>query len=897
MRASVLDSLDDFERCGGDCAYVFPRGYRRERWGYQRVAGVAYQFARELEARNIAKGDAVLLWSPNCAEWVAAFLGCALCGVIAVPVDDAASPDFARRISAQVRTRLVLCPRERAQIFQGLVTEIEAKKIVAEKIPTIDPADLVAAVAEHPAERFRPAQIQPSDSLEIVFTSGTTAEPKGVVLTHANVVGNLAPIETEIKKYLKYERLVHPIRFLNLLPLSHVFGQFLAIFLPPLLGATVVFENTFNPTEVMATIRRERVSVLVAVPRMIESLQQKIERDLEDADAAGLRENFAARYAAAESQHFLRRWWTFRDLHRQFGWKFWAMISGGATLDRATEEFWHRLGYAVVQGYGLTETTSLISLNHPFHTSRGSIGKVLPGREIKLAEDGEILVRGSGVASGYWNGRELQPVASDGGWYRTGDLGALDEQGNLFFKGRKKEVIVTSAGMNIYPEDLEAALRAQKEVRDCVVVGLERGGNAEPCAVLILRDRNSDASSVVSSVVPSDASSDVPSDVVRAIVQRANETLAEYQRMRTWFIWPDEDFPRSSTQKPRRNVIRDAVEAALRGQAPATVSQLSELLTRITGRAAHNLTPDANLESGLGLSSLGLSSLERVELLSALEDRYQLDLSETKFAKAATVGDLERLLRSERAVGRKLRDPGFHYPAFHYPRWALRWPTTWVRLASHYLLARPAVFLLGWPRVTGRENLRGIRGPLLVISNHVADVDVGFIQFALPARIRHKLATATGGEALEILRSPGPSATLDRPWLRGIYDRLQWTLGVALLNLFPLPRQSGFRKSFAYAGEAVDRGYSVLVFPEGKHTENGKLGPFRTGVGLLANNLRIPILPMRIEGLFEIKSAGTKFAAPGKIQVRIGKPVQFAPETDPEEIARTLQKAVENLTK
>ena len=874
----MLDLLDDFERWGKDdaCAYVFPRGYRRERWSYQRVAGMAYQFAHELEARNIGKGDAVLLWSPNCAEWVAAFLGCALCGVIAVPIDDAASPDFACRISAQVRTRLVLCPRARASLFEKASERTNSEQTPG--IATIDPADLAAAVAERPAERFRPAQIQPSDPLEIVFTSGTTAEPKGVVLTHANVVGNLAPIETEIRKYLKYERLVHPIRFLNLLPLSHVFGQFLGIFLPPLLGGTVVFENTFNPTEVMATIRRERVSVLVAVPRMIESLKQKIERDLE---ATGAREDFAARFDAAKSQHFLRRWWTFRDIRRQFGWKFWAMISGGAALDRETEEFWHRLGYAVVQGYGLTETTSLISLNHPFHTSRGSIGKVLPGREIKLADDGEILVRGSGVASGYWNGRELQPVAreDDEGWYRTGDLGALDEQGNLFFKGRKKEVIVTPAGMNIYPEDLEAALRRQEEVKDCVVVGLERGGNAEPCAVLILRD--------------------FPSRDGARPVSRANETLAEFQRMRTWFVWPEEDFPRSSTQKPRRNVIRDAVEAALRGQAPTNAaSPLAELLTRITGRAAQTLMPDANLESGLGLSSL-----ERVELLSALEDRYQVDLNETNFANAATVGDLEKLLRDTAVASRQslvvgkpserptTDDQRLTGLAFHYPRWTLRWPTTWLRLASHYLLARPAVFLLGWPRVTGRENLRDVRGPLLVVSNHVADVDVGFIQTALPARFRHKLATATGGEALERLRSPAS----DRAWFKRIYDRVQWTLGVALLNLFPLPRQSGFRKSFAYAGEAVDRGYSVLVFPEGKHTQDGKLCPFRNGVGLLANNLRIPILPMRIDGLFEVKKAGKKFAAPGKIQVRIGKPIQFSPESDPEGISRALQKAVENL--
>jgi long-chain acyl-CoA synthetase len=863
VRASVLDTLVDFERWGeNECAYIFPRGYRHERWSYGRVARTAYQFARELEAREIRKGDAVVLWSPNCAEWVAAFLGCALCGVIAVPIDDAASPDFALRVSAQVRTRMALCLRERGANF------VEGKKESAGDIIVIDPRDLAGSVARWPTECFRPAEIQASDTLEIVFTSGTTAEPKGVVLSHANVVGNLVPIETEIQKYLKYERLVHPIRFLNLLPLSHVFGQFLGIFLPPLLAGTVVFEDTLNPTEIMATVRRERVSVLVAVPRMIESLKQKVERDL---DAAGERENFARRFSFAKSHHFLRRWWTFRDIRRRFGWKFLAMISGGAALDRETEEFWHRLGYAVVQGYGLTETTSLISLNHPFHTSRGSIGKVLPGREIRLANDGEILVRGSGVASGYWNGHELQSVSTDDneGWFRTGDLGALDEQGNLFFKGRKKEVIVTPAGMNIYPQDLEAALRQQAEIRDCVVVGLERGANAEPCAVLILDDRSIDASAV------------------QAIVTRANQMLAEYQRMRSWFVWQDEDFPRSATQKPRRNVIREVVSAKLAGGSAAnSASPLSELLARITGRAPQSLTPEANLESGLGLGSL-----ERVELLSALEDRYQIDLSETNFANAATVADLEKLLHGKSDVAGESHIPSLRSSGLHYPRWTLRWPITWARLAALYLLERPAMFLLGWPRVTGRENLSEVCGPLLVISNHIGDVDFAFLQAALPARLRNKLAIAVRGESLEALRSPGSG----RMWLFGIYDRVRWMLGVALLNLFPLPRESGFRKSFAYAGEAVDRGYSILVFPEGRHTEDGNLRPFRSGIGLLANNLRIPVLPMRIDGLFEVKQAGKRFALPGKIRVQIGKPVQFALETDPEEIAQALRRAVESL--
>jgi long-chain acyl-CoA synthetase len=217
---------------------------------------------------------------------------------------------------------------------------------------------------------------------------------------------------------------------------------------------------------------------------------------------------------------------------------------------------------------------------------------------------------------------------------------------------------------------------------------------------------------------------------------------------------------------------------------------------------------------------------------------------------------------------------------------------TWLRVAAQYLLIRPSVFLLGRPSIIGRENLRGHSGPLLIVSNHISDVDFGLIQYALPPRIGRKVATATAGEVLEKLRSPATSPM----FLSRIYERVRWALAVALLNLFPLPRESAFRKSFAYAGEAVDRGYSVLVFPEGKHTEDGALGAFRTGVGLLANNLGIPILPMRIDGLFELKKTGKKFAPSGKIKVRIGKPITFAPETGPEEIARALKNMVENLS-
>ena len=310
--------------------------------------------------------------------------------------------------------------------------------------------------------------------------------------------------------------------------------------------------------------------------------------------------------------------------------------------------------------------------------------------------------------------------------------------------------------------------------------------------------------------------------------------------------------------------------------AAAAQSPISDILARITGKNVRNVSVGTSLETGLGLSSL-----ERVELMGALEDRYRVDLSETSFTAASTVGDLEKLVRQGATQARE----------FHYPRWTLRWPVTWVRLAAQYLLVMPAVFLLGSPRVEGRENLHGVRGPLLVISNHIDDVDVGFIQMALPFHLRYKLATATGGEALEIKRSPAAS----QPWWLRICDRVQWTLGVALLNLFPLPRESGFRKSFAYAGEAADRGFSILVFPEGRHTEDGKLRPFRSGIGLLAQNLQIPVLPMRIDGLFDVKRSGRKFAPSGKITVKIGKPVHVSVQDAAEKIARELENEVERL--
>jgi long-chain acyl-CoA synthetase len=832
-RTTILEYLDNFQRHAGEVAYVHHRGYRTQRWTYGEVLVNAYCFARELDAREIARGDKVLIWGENCAEWVVAFFGCLLRGVVVVPIDNISTADFAQRVAQQVDAKLCVC---------------SAENRLADA-PSIHLETLREQIAVRSDVPCTPPPLARDDIVEIVFTSGTTAEPRGVVISHGNILANLEPLEREIGGYLKYERIFHPLRFLNLLPLSHVFGQFLGIFLPQLMAATVIFQDTLNPAEVMRVIKRERVSVVVAVPRLMESLKDKIVRDLE---AAGQFTRFRRAFDAAKDQHFVRRWWRFRRIHNQFGWKFWAFISGGAALDAETEEFWRRLSFVVIQGYGLTETTSLISLNHPFSTSRRSIGKVLEGREMKLDENGEILVRGANVAAGYWQSRELKPVLNDDGWFRTGDLGELDAEGNLYFKGRKKNVIVTREGMNVYPDDLEAALHRQPEVRDCVVVGLEHGGNAEPCAVLILRD----------SADP------------EAVVKRANLGLAEFQQMRRWLVWPEQDFPRTPTQKPKLVVIQQAVQqhfAAGDGGGPTAQGALAELITRITGRSVGALAPDARLED-----DLNLNSMDRVELMSALEDRYQVEVNDADFSHVTTVADLERLLHGQPQPSRK---------RYRYPRWAQRWPITWIRTLIYYLLTWPATMIMAHPRIIGRENLQGVEGPVLITCNHVTYVDTGFVLITLTPHLRYKLATGMWGELLWKMWRPPQDWN---PFHRWAWQAGYW-LVVALFNVFPLPQQSGVRESFAYAGELVDRGYSVMVFPEGVRTPDGKPVAFQSGIGLLAARLDIPVVPMRIDGLWEMKQSGRKIARPGELTVMVGKLMRFATETPAEEITRQIE--------
>lgn len=842
MRTSLTSFLDDFLSRGDDIAFAHKKGLRTRRWTYGQIAECAARFAAELEARKIVKGDRVLLWTRDSPEWVAAFFGCLLRGVIAVALDLQSEPGFVRRVQEQVEAKLALCDPVTSDTLKPLV-------------PVIALDDLTSQIAHHSA-RPPAADVGLDDIVEIIFTSGTTAEPKGVCITHRNFLAILTPIEREMKRYKKLERLVHPIRFLNLVPLSHVFGQFMSVFISPLLGGTVFLQESLQPSQIIETVKRERLSVIVCVPRVLETLREKIL----NYGSCGKFDRIESTLKATARSSFMWRCWKFRRVHQMFGWKFWAFVSGGATLNPDTEEFWERLGFAVIQGYGMTETASLISLNHPFRKRRGSIGKVVAGHQVKLSPKDEILVRGDSVFPGYWKDRAFWS-RSENGWFHTGDVGEIDAEGNIYFKGRQKDVIVTSAGMNIYPEDIELALNRQPEIKTNIVVGIDGAHGPEILAVLIPRDRKVDA---------------------QPAIERANQLLGAHQQVRRWAIWPEEDFPRTATQKIRKQALTEKMLASLHigsNNSPHTTGRLvtlEEILSRLRGETVERLDPSAKLGPDLQLDSLA-----RVELVSALEDSYHVEIDEAAFTETTTLSDVQTIISN---------GSDNEAPHYTYPRWQHGWIVQTLRTALLYLIVLPVTRIMTRAAIGGVDNLRSVEGPLVFICNHITLVDHALVLLALPGRFRRRLAIAMDAETLHKWLHPQETRLLTR-----LSYRFQYWLAIFCFNGFYLPQKSGFRRSFSIAGELVDNGYNLLIFPEGQRTKHGGLHPFLAGTGLLISKLEVQVLPLRIKGLWDQKKAKKYFATPGKLSVNIGEPVRYSPQKTASEIARDLEERVNKL--
>jgi long-chain acyl-CoA synthetase len=814
-------------------------------WSYRELYSYTHRFAALLAAWGVRPGERVVIWAANGPEWVAAALGTMMSGAVVVPVDDAASPELVTRLLERVEPAVVI---------------LDATKLIDDATAPCRRLDECFREPAAPVREQSLPPVEPDAAAVILFTSGTTRAPRGVVLTHRN----LSAQAEVFAGWRRLTRLVEP-RLLALSPLSHAQGLLIGLTVPMSLGLQVLFSRSAEPAQVLRTIRHHRVNLLLAVPRV----HHLLIRTIWDSPYRGSGQTVGERVRGVRSFP-LRRHLLFLGSHGSFGYSLWVLLVGGATLPTEDERFWFDCGLVLVKGYGLTETTALVSLqvNGPFRWRPGSIGRPLSHAEVRLAPDGEVLVRGPSISPAFFRSDGGAGPAGADGFLPTGDLARSDDRRRLHLLGRKKDVIVTAEGMNVFPSDVEAVLTELPGVRDAVVIEAPDEGSSKIHAVLLLDDTH-------------------PAAAEQAI-SRANRRLEAHQRISSWTTWPEPDFPRTSLAKVRRATVAARVEglhlaqeaaadpllagASGPAEAPpptlAEIRQVGDRRRRLDLLREHLLRSSPSEEDGRTtlVDDLGLSSLDVVELLATMERAVGSALDGVTLTPADSVADVRIKLAQPRdsEAARRPRPPRMDRALFRLSQSTLApmvlspWSASLARLA-----------------VVGRDQLQGLEPPFIVAcGHHQHGADVLLLRRALPRRLRRHLFVVTTtwlfGEYLD-------SADEATAYRRSV-SATAFHAGLPMLFPFVLwPARQLTTSGLAETGRLIDRGYNPVVFPATRGLEH--VDP---GVGVVAEQTRAVVMPVWLDGNdgIDLRPAGRGRS----VTVRFGAPIQPRPD----EVAATV---------
>ncbi|MDD2271230.1 MAG: AMP-binding protein [Desulfuromonadaceae bacterium] len=822
---TLIDLFATFEALGDKTVFVNRTGVRRLTVSYRELHVLALKMANLLAQSGVSAGDRVLIWGPNSSWWGVAYWGIILRGAIAVPVDFMSDLARAESIRTLTGAAVVLQSRFKPERMTAAVSLLlEDLQYLLEDI---DPIDAIAIAA-------------PEDTAQLIYTSGTTGNPKGVVLTHKNLVANMTQINVAVP-------IITPrFNFLSLLPLSHMFEQMGGFFTPLYRGASIVYLRTLKPSAIMEALGEEDICVIMSVPRLMQLLKTTVEREVEEKHLSALFKRLAG--FAAGLPVGLRRS-IFFPVHKKFGRNFAVFVSGGAPLDPEVFNFWRSMGFTVLEGYGLTETSPVLCVNTMERQVAGSVGPPLPGVQIRV-EDKEVQVRGDNVFPGYYrNEQASRDVLATDGWFRTGDLGEVGEDGWLTIKGREKELIVTGSGVNVYPDEVEAILNKVAGVKESCVIGVEKSGGEEVHAVLLL-----------------DGSGIAPEEIIAL----ANSRLDTLQRITGYTLWNEPEFPKTTTLKIKKFAVKEAIEkGAENGDATVSRDTLINLLARVTGTAAAQIR-----EESLLVTDLGLTSIDRVELVSFLEQEYRLDIEDSRIGPQTKVSDLRTIIAK--------REKLTHHDHFRFWTNARFFRT--VRVVWDALIHAPLFRRFVTLEVHGAENLKNLDEPVFFVANHLSYLDHPAVMAALPREIRSRTATAAWEEFFF-----GEYHGINR-----LVRRLSYEYATVLFNLFPLPQSQGFSGSLKFMGRLADAGINIMIFPEGGHSRDGKMQPFQLGLGLMVKELGIPVVPIRISGTDKVLPHDASFPKRGPVTVTFGKPLHFGTE-EPAEIVALARRAVEKL--
>ena len=804
-------------------AVTIKRGFRTLNLTYKELYDLSKKVALFLKDHGVKKGDNVVLLAPNSPYWVAVFFGTLMRGAHIVPLNVQSTRDFVLRALKQTGARVFF----KYQLF---------KNSLPKNITVVDTDFLDEIVADYKPSHYKPVKIKEDDVAEILYTSGTTGMPKGVMLAHKNIGSNVETVAS----------LIHPERdrdrLLSILPLSHILEQTIGLLLPIYKGVQIVYAH--SPAMIAELMKQYRITKMVAVPEFLQVIRSRILNAVQQAKKEK-RFNLLLNLSRKLQWHWFSRLLC-HSILRQFGGRIDTMASGGAPLDSELEEWWNDLGIIILQGYGLTETSPVVTTNTYDVHRFGSVGKTIKDVKVKIADDGEIWVKGPNVFKGYYKNAAQTKKTFDGKWFKTGDIGKFDEDDFLFLQGRKKYMILGPGGQNVFPEDLEEKLNRLKGVKDSAVLGLDVPGGVEIHAALLLNGN---------------------APKPEKIIEITNKQLASYQQITGWTVWPEDDFPRSATRKVKKEKVREYLEAGRRKDKKG-VNEISPLV-RLLHQVSHVPLKDIHSRSRL-IRDLQLDSLKRVELLSRIEVDFRVVIDESSITPKTTVKQLQEMINQ----GTQIK------PRPKLARWPRSWWASIIRVILQqifFMISRLFLHI----KVTGRENLKGIKNfPVIFMPNHLSNWDAVAVCRALPFKIEKDLSFAAAYDTVY-----------------EYYKHFAWLAELAF-NAFPLPRHEGdnIKVGLENSGQMLDQGFDVVMYPEGKISEKGDLLPLKEGAGLFATQMGVPIIPIKIEGMQKIFPYCVLFPRRiGKVTVKIGKPMMFSRRASYKEATHKIHKALADL--
>ncbi|MGA8429411.1 MAG: AMP-binding protein [Candidatus Sulfotelmatobacter sp.] len=884
--------LECAERWPENVALELQRHDQLDRCTYSELRKMAESVGQWITERKFERGARLAILADNHPRWVAAYLGIIASGCVAVPLDTALHADQVITLLKDSEASVLFCDAKHIPIAQEAATNMRVGLVLMDPERMSGKAEGVwlgdlSNIFQSGSVNFAPVVANADDLASLLYTSGTTADPKGVMLTHSNFVG-------EVEAVFNWVDIGPSDALLGVLPLFHVLAQMANLLLPLVKGARVVYLETLNTTELLRALRERNITAFAVVPQFFYLIHERIFTEVAKRGPITrklfrilLSVNRALRRIGINGGKVF-----FGKIHETLGTSMHYLVTGGSRFAPEIAHDFHDLGIDILQAYGLTETTAAVFANSPGDVVIGSVGKAMKGVEAQIVQPqaqedggpavGEVALRGKVVMKGYWKRPDATAAVLQDGWFYTGDLGYFDSHNNLFLTSRKKEVIVLSNGKNVYPEEIETHYLKSPFIREIAVMGLEgkpgTGGDRLHAVIVpnfdVLRQRK-----IVNA-----------KEAIRFDVEGLAPQIASTKRIGSYEIWQD-DLPRTTTRKIKRFEVEKRVKANLGRRAegdwdlpvekPLSADEAAWLdqpdvqravaIVREAARAAPpSLRPTLSLEL-----DLGLDSMQRVELLSHLEEEFGGDIEESQLAEIYTLRDLvDAVLQSAASgagsPGTKATFAGWKAILAEDPTdpdvLALGKPQPFIE-ALWFLVSRASLIVsldLFRLRVAGLENLPAT-GPFIISSNHQSYIDPVVMAGVLPEDIlRDSFAVGTS----EIFG-------------QGIMRRLARLLRVVVLdpdaNLVPAMRAGAF---------GLRHGRVLLLYPEGERSIDGAPKTFKKGAAILSIHLQVPIVPVAIDGFYDVWPRGKGFIQKiSPLRMRFGKPILPPVESEASEAA------------